>query len=851
MKKTILFILFLFLLTLAGCDGICIGPICDGVVGHDDIGLPSDDDNGEDGGSGSGGGSGGGSGSGSGTGGVTPQTITLTATASVSEGNSGTKSQTITATQSATSTINTTVNLITSGTASDNGTDYTLDNSTILITAGSTTGTTSVTIIGDRIQESDETIVVDIDTVTGGDNATESGSQQETITITNDDIAGFSLTISTNNTVTESGAGDTFGIELDTEPAADVTVTITDNDSSEILVSPTSLVFSSGNYSTAQTVNLTAVEDDVIDDNQTVRLTLIGSSTDSFYNVVAMLTSVTVVDSGNVAPLVSFSTPTFGPFTEGDSGYQDVTVDVVQSRTAASDTTVTFSTTSAPADSASNSGVANYTKDYAWVSSNFIISAGNTTGSGTIRLYGDELDEDNESIYINMSVSGGGSENGSQTATVQIIDDDTAPILDNVTAGIGQITANWSAFDNATGYKLYYDTNANVSTSDSYFSLASNTTSYIHSGRIPSTTYYYRLVATTAGGDSIMSLEKSTAATAFPGCDELGYRSDNDTDLVAHFPFQNNGEDVLDTNGDGRYDMTNLQGTMQYTPGCATGQSLYIDSTSGVMRNDNFTDTNLGGNIASGNFTISFWTVRDGDMTKFSSAVNTGLKGAHAPTGSWSTKTQFDVGSGGSLRWMSQYATMGSNINLTENEWYYVAGTVDSSGKGTLYVNGKQEATSASFQGNFKALMVGVNRSADYSTRYWKGYVDELKVYKKTMTVDEIIEKCFFESNNCSYVLTTAPTLTATPRSTAIDLSWNQLVGSDNVTIYWRTSGGAFESPPTAPTASDNVINLADNQTNYSLTGLTNGDYYHFVILANNRNGSSSISSVTGNVQPN
>ena len=67
---------------------------------------------------------------------VLPQTITLTATASVAEGNSGTKSQTITATQSATSTTNTTVTLTTSGTASDNGTDYTLDNSTILISAG-------------------------------------------------------------------------------------------------------------------------------------------------------------------------------------------------------------------------------------------------------------------------------------------------------------------------------------------------------------------------------------------------------------------------------------------------------------------------------------------------------------------------------------------------------------------------------------------------------------------------------------------------------------------------------------------------------------------------------------------
>ena len=46
------------------------------------------------------------------------------------------------------------------------------------------------------------------------------------------------------------------------------------------------------------------------------------------------------------------------------------------------------------------------------------------------------------------------------------------------------------------------------------------------------------------------------------------------------------------------------------------------------------------------------------------------------------------------------------------------------------------------------------------------------------------------------------------------------------------------------------MINLADNQTSYTLTGLTNGDYYHFVIRANNKNGSSPVSAVLGNVQP-
>ena len=51
---------------------------------------------------------------------------------------------------------------------------------------------------------------------------------------------------------------------------------------------------------------------------------------------------------------------------------------------------------------------------------------GSTTGSAKLRVYGDEVDEDDETIYVNVNVSGAGSENGTQTANISIVDDDTA-----------------------------------------------------------------------------------------------------------------------------------------------------------------------------------------------------------------------------------------------------------------------------------------------------------------------------------------------------------------------------------------------------------------------------------------
>ncbi len=70
---------------------------------------------------------------------------------------------------------------------------------------------------------------------------------------------------------------------LDSQPSANVTLTLSDNDSSEVLY-PSSLVFSTGNWSTAQTVTLTGKDDLIIDGNQTTLLTLTPSSADGNYN---------------------------------------------------------------------------------------------------------------------------------------------------------------------------------------------------------------------------------------------------------------------------------------------------------------------------------------------------------------------------------------------------------------------------------------------------------------------------------------------------------------------------------------------------------------------------------------
>src|SRR5204863_3889476 len=76
-----------------------------------------------------------------------------------------------------------TVNLALSGTATITN-DYLASTTSIVIPPGSTTGTMTLTAVQDSLDEDDETILVDISSVTNG---TESGTQQVTATITDDD----------------------------------------------------------------------------------------------------------------------------------------------------------------------------------------------------------------------------------------------------------------------------------------------------------------------------------------------------------------------------------------------------------------------------------------------------------------------------------------------------------------------------------------------------------------------------------------------------------------------------------------------------------------------------------------
>ena len=95
------------------------------------------------------------------------------------------------------------------------------------------------------------------------------------------------LTVSaTSVSLTEGGSTGSYTVKLAAAPNADVTVAVSSDDTGAVTVSPSSLTFTTTNYSSVQTVTLTVVEDgDGTDESVTVSNTSSGGGYDASGNV--------------------------------------------------------------------------------------------------------------------------------------------------------------------------------------------------------------------------------------------------------------------------------------------------------------------------------------------------------------------------------------------------------------------------------------------------------------------------------------------------------------------------------------------------------------------------------------
>ena len=236
-----------------------------------------------------------------------------------------------------------------------------------------------------------------------------------TVSITDDDGAGVSVSES-SLTIAEGSSG-TYTIVLDSQPTANVTVTINDpTDNTDATADPASLTFASTDWSTPQTVTVSAAQDaDAEDETATVTHTV--TSTDSIYSGASANSVAVSVTDDEVTVTVQFGATTY-EVVEGE------TVTVAVTLSADPERTVVIPITHTP------QGGATSPADYSGVPASVTFSTGDMSQTITFTATQDDVDDGGKSVLLGFGapLPGGVSLGTTVTTTVSITDDDGAGV---------------------------------------------------------------------------------------------------------------------------------------------------------------------------------------------------------------------------------------------------------------------------------------------------------------------------------------------------------------------------------------------------------------------------------------
>jgi len=360
--------------------------------------------------------------------------VTLSSSAtSISE---PTNSATLTATLDNTSSADVVVNLTYTGTAT-NATDYS-GAASITISAGSLTGTTAITAIDDTDVELTETIIVDMGDVSG---ASESGTQQVTINLTDNDLPSVSSITVDKTSIDENGGVAVITATISDVQSKDVTIPLTVTGTLKWEPDATEgIVVAGGNTNGSELHMLNYVQDISVDDSGNIYVADFNNSrvmkwAPNAVQGVNVLGSVyrpisIELDSENNIYVSKFYRHTVDKYTLSGSTYSESTIFGTYNSSGSS-----LNQLSSPRglhiDSTGNIYVSdqeNHRIQKFQVNPEIKIASGDTTGTVTFTGIDDSTDEAGETIIVTPSTSPTNATSSiSEASTITITDDDDPP----------------------------------------------------------------------------------------------------------------------------------------------------------------------------------------------------------------------------------------------------------------------------------------------------------------------------------------------------------------------------------------------------------------------------------------
>jgi hypothetical protein len=312
------------------------------------------------------------------------------ADASVTEGNSGTTALTFTVTLSQASGQYVYVNYATAAGTATAGTDFTSTSGQLSFAPGQTSKTVTVSVVGDTLNEPDETLYLNLSSPT---NATIARAQAVG-TIVNDDQPPTLSVL--DATVTEGNSGTTllgFTIALSSPQTAAVTVSYatangTAMAGSDYAAASGTVTFNPGE--TGKAVYVTVYGDTAYEPNETLTLTLsnpVGNAT------ISRGVATGTITNDDAQPSLSINDVTV---TEGDTGSTPATFTVSLSAPS-------YQTVSVYWYTPWGSNTASPGRDYAQVNGTLLtFNPGETSKTVTVNVLGDTVREASERFVVNI-----------------------------------------------------------------------------------------------------------------------------------------------------------------------------------------------------------------------------------------------------------------------------------------------------------------------------------------------------------------------------------------------------------------------------------------------------------------
>jgi len=313
-------------------------------------------------------------------------TLISTVDVAVAEGNSGVATATFTVSLSKALQVPVTVDYATADVTAVANVDYTPVAGTLTFAAGETQKTILVSVLGDTLNEANESFVVNLNRATNGTITTPQG----TATITNDDpvvsatIADLTVTEGTGGTVTaqvpvtlSAAAGQTVSVGY--------TMTAGTATSADYTSSSGTVTFAAG--VTMQTIDIPIVTDAIYEPDETFTVTL---RTPVNVTIARTAATVKIVNDDGI-PQISITNV---PVTEGNTGTTNANFTVTLTNPSSSTIAVNYAT----ADGSALAGI-----DYNAVSGTLTYTPGQTSKTVTVQVRGDTLDEPDETFAVNLS----------------------------------------------------------------------------------------------------------------------------------------------------------------------------------------------------------------------------------------------------------------------------------------------------------------------------------------------------------------------------------------------------------------------------------------------------------------